>query len=418
VNKEVPLVIFDGNCQGQHLSAILTSSGMADCYAIGQDLGFLPSHLGQPCRYLDEHAALDLIRKMKAEGRTVIQGSQSTPTSDYLKLSYTDLVDRVIRYPHLQFYSVSPQDAQSRFGPRATPQRVFDMDLSVIEICQKRSNANVDFAGWIRENAKSRPLFHTALHPAGELTAMSVRSFASQLPDVEESAIRQAEAYFQLGEGINSSSYHPIAQDVLDDLKFDWGADYQLYTHMMVQRAHAEWSDIVAAEKIYRDKFGNDTWCWLSLAQAYRALGNYADAEYCFLRLLSLSPGNLHTWLIGFDIYKEFGSTDDIDALIHKASCFFRGQRIFSQIMAFFMLNLGDAEKAAPYAWDYHARTPDRGDALVPIMLTLKHLGRIVDIEQIVEYELANASEGRLAEVKAVLNGVPDLMPFLGDKTD
>lgn len=415
MNNDVPLVIFDGNCQGQHLSAILTSSGMADCYAIGQDLGFLPSHLGQPCRYLDEHAALDMVRKAKSDGRPVIQGSQSTPTSDFQNLSYTGLVDKVIRYPHLQFYSVSPEESQSRFGPRATPRRVFDMDLSVIEICQKRSNTNVDFAGWIRSNAASKPLFHTALHPAGDLTAMAVRSFAMQLPFTDDIAINQIEAYFKQAEGINSSTYHPIANSVLGALNFDWGEDYQIYVRMLTQRAQGSWSELVASEKLYREKFGHDTWCWLSLAQGYRALGCRIDAENCFLQLLNMSPGNLHTWLIGFEIYQTFNNMDAIQALMHKAACFFRGQRIFSQVMAFFMLNLGNAEKAAPYAWDYHARTPDRGDALLPIMLVLKHLGRVNDIQQIVDYELANAGEGRLAEIRAVLGGVPDLVPFLSD---
>jgi tetratricopeptide (TPR) repeat protein len=196
-------------------------------------------------------------------------------------------------------------------------------------------------------------------------------------------------------------------------LGFDWGEDYQLYTQMMTQRAQGAWSDLVAGEVLYREKFRNDTWCWLSLTQAYTALDSHSDAETCLEQLLDLSPGNLHSWLIGFEVYQRFGDIRSIYGLMHKAACFFKGQRTFAQVMAFFMLNLGNAELAAPYARDYHARTPDKADGLVPLMLTLMHLGRPDDIREIMDYELANAGDARLNEIRAVLETIPDLNVYL-----
>lgn len=413
MHNSLPLVIFDGNCQGQHLASILTAAEIADCYAIGQDLGFVPSHLGEACRYLDEPTAIEKIRNAKDQGRIAIQGSQSTPTSDQLDLSYSGMVDMVIRYPHMQFYSVSPDESRARFGPRATPRRVFEMDMSVIEICQKRSGTSVDFSGWIRKNAPSTSLFHTALHPGGELTGMAVRSFASQIPGCDVFAIDQVESFFRSREGINSTSYHPIATSVLQDLGFDWGDDYQLYTRMMAQRAQGSWSELIAAEALYREKFRHDTWCWLSLTQAYTAVESRSNAETCLEQLLTLSPGNLHSWLIGFELYQRFDDTRGIYGLMHRAACFFKGQRTYFQVMAFFMLNMGNAELAAPYAREYHARTPDKADALVPLMLTLMHLGRPDDIREIMSYEVANASDARMSEIRAVLESIPDLNVYL-----
>jgi hypothetical protein len=98
---------------------------------------------------------------------------------------------------------------------------------------------------------------------------------------------------------------------------------------------------------------------------------------------------------------------------MHEAACFFRGQRTFSQVMAFFMLNQGKAELAEPYARDYHARTPDKADALLPLLLTLHRLGRRTDIREIVAFEAANANAGRLGEIRAMLEGIADLREYM-----
>lgn len=412
MHRDTPLIIFDGNCQGQHLSAILSASGIGECYAIGQDLGFLPSHLGHPCRYIDEEAALELVRKAKEAGRTVIQGSQSTPTSDQADMSYTSLVDKVVRYPHLQFFALSPDECTSRFGPRATPKRVFEMDLSVMAICQTRSATDVDFVEFIRGAAHDRPLFHTSLHPGGELTALAVRSFARQLPNAKEADIERAATFLERSEGMNFMTYHPIAESVTDMLGFHWGESYRLYSRLMNLRVREDWDAIAAEEFTFRDAFPDDTWLWLTLTEFHLARKSRRDVELCYQKLLELSPGNLHFWLLGLNIYSTFSDRGAMEALMHRASCFFQGQRIYSQLMAYFYLHIGNAELAAPYAWDYHSRTPDRGDGLVPILLVLWHLSRHDDIRQIIDYERVNSSESRLAEIRANLNEIPDLRQF------
>ncbi len=413
MNTNLPLVIFDGNCQGQHLSAILAASNLAESYAIGQDLGFLPSHLGVACRCIDEETAHNLVIEAKQKGRWVVQGTQSTPMSDETTLSYTPFVDQVIRYPHLQFYAASPDEALQRFGPRATPQRMFDMDLGIIETCQKRSGTAIDFAEFIRENAQKRPLFHTALHPNGEITARMVRSFASQIPNADDFAISCAERYLERNEGINSSTYHPVRKDVLEALGFDWGAEYELYRQLLDRRSSGDWGGIIDNQAVYAEKFGNDTWCWLALTQAHTAIGSMSEAKICLSRLLDLNPGHVHSWLHGLNLFLKHNDHDGISALIHRARAFFRGQRIFSQMMAYFCLNTGKAVEAEPFARDYHARTPDRADALVPLLKTLTFLSRHEEIRQIVNFEVSVASPSRMAEIRANFNGSPELEEYL-----
>lgn len=328
-------------------------------------------------------------------------------------MSYSGLVNQTIRYPHLQFYAVSPSEIAEKFGPRATPQRVLDMDIATVKACQDRARSTVDFAEFIRENGSKRSLFHTAVHPNGELMAMMLRSFAMQIPNVDERLLSNAEAFLRESEGINSSTYHPVPKDVLVLLGFEWGEDYDLYRKMLDQRSAGDWHGILQGEKRYIEKFGNDTWCWLALTMAHTVVGSRSEAFTCFLRLIELSPGQLHSWLCGLNLFIKYDDRAGISRLMHRANGFFKGQRIFSQVMAYFHLNIGDAVAAEAYARDYHARTPDRADALVPLLKTLWFLSRREEIEQIMNFVLANTSPPQLAEIRANFSGSPELQAYL-----
>lgn len=413
LSANLPLIIFDGNCQGQHLASIVTASNFAECYAIGQDLGFLPSHLGIACQYISEETAYQRICDARNKGRWTIQASQSTPRSDHAELSYSNLVDQIIRYPHLQFYALSPTEILHNFGPKATSKRVMEMDIGIMKTCQERAKSSVDFAEFIRENASRRSLFHTSVHPCGELMGMMLKSFAEQIPGVDQRLISCAVALLNESEGINSSTFHPIPSEVLNALGFDWGEDYELYRHLLNQRAASDWHGILNNQKLYIEKFSNDTWCWLALTQAHTAIGTKSEALMSLLRLLDLSPGHLHSWICGQNIYLKYDDLTGVSSLMHRASAFFKGQRIFSQIMAYFHLNNGNAEGAEAYARDYYARTPDRADALVPLLKTLWFLSKNDEIKQIMDFVLNNASDSRLAEIRANFIGSPELEPYL-----
>ncbi|MGQ2918077.1 MULTISPECIES: hypothetical protein [Rhizobium] len=413
MRKSIPLVIFDGNCQGQHLSAILSASNLAESYAIGQDLGFLPSHLGVGCQYVDESDAHLLIERARKEGRWIIQATQSTPLSDQTEMSYSGLVDQIIRYPHLQFYALSPSEIAEKFGPKATPKRVLDMDLGIIKVCQTRACSSIDFEEFIRNVTASRPLFHTALHPNGEVMGMMLRSFAEQIPGVDGRLISCVEATLRQGEGINSATFHPVSKDILDMLGFDWGEDYEVYRRLHEYRATRNWEALLENEALFVDKYHHDTWCWLALTQAHAAIGTKLKASLCLLRLLELSPGQLHSWLCGLSLYTQYNDPSGISALMQRANVFFRGQRIFSQVMAYFHLNTGNAIEAEPYARDYYNRTPDRADSLVPLLKTLWFLGKHQEIQQIFDYVLVNSTSARLVEIRSNLAGSPELECYL-----
>ena len=413
MKKSIPLVIFDGNCQGQHLSAILSASNLAESYAIGQDLGFLPSHLGVGCQYVDESEAHLLIEGARKKGQWIIQATQSTPLSDQTKMSYSGLVDQIIRYPHLQFYAVSPSEIADKFGPKATPKRVFDMDIGIIKACQTRARSSIDFAEFIRTATVSRPLFHTALHPNGEIMGMMLRAFAEQMPGVDRRLISCVEETLRQGEGINSATFHPVSKDILEMLGFDWGEDYEIYRKLHEYRATGNWNALLENEVLFVDKYHHDTWCWLALTQAHAAIGTKLKASLCLLRLLDLSPGQLHSWLCGLSLYTRYNDASGISALMQRANVFFRGQRIFSQVMAFFHLNTGNPIEAEPYARDYYDRTPDRADSLVPLLKTLWLLNKHQEIQHIFDFTLAHATAERIAEIKANIAGSPELEAYI-----
>lgn len=354
-----------------------------------------------------------MLTAARAAGRMTIQATQATPTSDATTFGYTDEVDLIIRYPHLQFYAASPQEALERFGPRANPRRMLDMDIHIIETCQKRAGSMVDFAGFVRENAPKRLLFHSALHPNGELTAMLLRAFAGQIPGADQQAIDCAAKHLARSEGINSSTFHPVNTAVLAELGFDWGPDYEIYRSMMEQRSKGEWGKLLADQELYQHHFGNDTWCWLSLTQAHTEIGSKADAERCLNLLLELSPGNLHSWLAGLTIFMKHNDYGGLGSLVHRARSYFQGQRIFSQLMAYIKLATGQYLESEPWARDYYARTPDRGDGLVPLLIMLSRTGKDIESRQIIEFEVSIGSPARIAEVRANLSGIAELAPYL-----
>ena len=244
-----------------------------------------------------------------------------------------------------------------------------------------------------------------ALHPGGEVTGKLARIVAEQLPNADGHVLDRLEHHFKRSEGIGSLTFHPVAIEILEELGFDWGPDYELYRQMMLARASADWPRLIEHSAHYQEKFQNDTWYWLSMTQAYIASGSFVEAKLSHSKLVELCPGNLQTWMLGLSLYQKFGDRVDIDGLIHRASSFFQGQRIFSQMMAFFHLKLGDAFAAEPYARDYHARTPDRADALVPLLMTLRFLDRLPEVRDIIEYERSIATPARLSEIEANLAG-------------
>ncbi|NRQ14611.1 hypothetical protein BHMPCIPO_01851 [Ensifer sesbaniae] len=342
-----------------------------------------------------------------------MQGTQSTPMSDQLMMSYSALVDQVIRYPHLQFYAASPSEALSRFGPKATPLRMLSMDLSIIEMCQKRSGTKVDFAGYIRSNAPQRSLFHTALHPNGEITAMMVRSFVQQLPGDYDYLLGYIEWYLRQSEGINCLTYHPVSQSLLNELGFDWGESYDAYRSMLEARRSGDWGALIDREAFYVSKFPNDTFTWMSLMQAHAAIGTLENGKRCLSSLLDLSPGYLYAWTDGLGLLHKHNDQTGVLELIQRAKDFFIDQRMLSQVMAYFCLSSGRYEEAEAHGRNYHSRTPDRADALVPWLKALLALGRTDEVKRVVDYEVSIAGVARMADIRANFSGWPDLKAYL-----
>lgn len=404
-----PIVFLDGNCQGQFLAAVLNATGTAEAYFVGGDLGFVPSYNRQPCHYIDEAQAVTLITKARDSGRTIVQGTQASPLSDGRDTSYTTLVSRVVRYPHLQCFAQAPEEFEKRYQRRRSPSKILALDLGTIGVCQKRAASKLDFAAFIEEHGRSRPLFHTPLHPGGELGAMLYADFARQLCPDDEALIAHVQGRLASREGINFTTDHPVPASVLDDLGFDWGSQYTLYTEALYQAREGRWTELLNDHGRLLSKFPHETQILAALARAAIQSGECGLA-YCLIdELLDLSPGHIHYWLMAFSFYRSQGDERSVIATVDRAKAFFGTQRQFSHLLAWVLIERLMFVEAEHYARDYQARTPDRYDGLIPLMRVLISTDRPHEARSLGELAAATCDPGRVWELKANLANIPEI---------
>jgi hypothetical protein len=369
----------------------------------------VPGFLGQACLYLDEAQVSSVIEKAKADGRLIVQASQSTQMNSERIASYTPLVDLVIRYPHLQFYTLSPAEFAGTFGASPRADRMLSLDIGTIKVCQRRSGTNVDFAGFVESVVRDRPLFHTPLHPNGEMTARLFRTIADQLPGLDPVAVNAVEALIAQREGINFTTSHPVARDHLNALGFDWGPDYDWYEQMLKAGASGDWTRVLelypSAPALYRE----DSQVTCYLARSYATQGDVGQAAAAYDRLVALSPGYIHYWLEAFEFHRSRNAWANLVTLRVKADAFYRGQRQYSNLMAFEYLRTQNYGPAETFGRDYRERTPDRADGVVPILKILVATGRTDEALELARLEAEGSTGVRLEHLRANLGNVPEL---------
>lgn len=359
------LMVFDGNCLSQHVAAIFQGGGLADAIFVGHDFGYLPSYRGAACRFVSEAEAERRVEAARQSGRMTYQVSQASQRAGAGTFSYTSKVHKVIKFPHVQFYAMAPGAFQAEYGRALSPKRLFDLDLQVVQACERHAESTVDIAGLMREQTTRTNLFHSVTHPSGLITSLKVRQVALQMDDLERSEWERVEKDVASVEAINFMSHHPLSIETYDSLGLDW-PNYHDYRNLLVGEETQQWEAIRENSAQYFTLFGEDSRALLALIRMALALNDEGVLRVATENFLRLSPGFFHAWLLRFEYLLRFRSLDKLDVLLVQAKSFYGEHRLFPLIMAWINIHLGHLAEADPYARSWLSRAPDRADAIVP----------------------------------------------------
>ncbi|MBA3519150.1 MAG: hypothetical protein H0T75_16285 [Rhizobiales bacterium] len=400
-----PLIIFDGNCQAQHLAAIFAGSGLADTRHVGKNFGFVPAYNGVGCRIIEPEAVLPLVEAARANGQKIIQVSQSSPFQQKFAGPVIDHVDHRAFVPEFRFFSMAPKQFEEFFKIKAPSiQRLFDMDLKNGAIAQKKSGFGVDVAGYIAENVKKRSLFHYVNHPNGSIISLLLRGLGEQLNGcVDISLLSRTAEEIQEKEGLNFTSSHPVRSEVRKELNLSWGTSYDVYSRMMRSLRSKDWHGLLASRDLYEGYFSEDTQFWEAMAQSLRnASKDVEDTFFAFERLLQLSPGYSVYWTWYFDFLLKQRQRDTALSVYQRAHEFFGDSNSFNVIASQVESRLGNLEKAETHAWRYYNDSGKNMRAAFPLMSILARRQRGDDLSRIYQAHM-NEPEFKRDQLEAFM---------------
>ena len=373
--RKTPLLIFDGNCQAHHLAAIFDGAGLAEAYCTGEDYGFVPSYMGTSTVYCTLEEALSYVSLAKSAGRTVIQVSQSTQMQAEASTEYTPLVDKIVKFPYLQYYCISPDEFRKVYGRTPASQRMLDFDLSLMGLCQDKAQSRFDFVSFVRDVGRQKLLFNTHSHPRGPLMSrlfLEVAQKADVFDDREVDALRQE---LEGTEGINHVTIHPISSEIIESLGFDWGEQYSLLTACLTAAFENDWAEVVRLCEASPYTI-NDSQLLLALGRAYLHLGDLEGHGWVYKRLTDLSPGFMHAWFLRLDFWRRLGNDIEMRECRLEMRRALGNSRYYSQTRAWMDIQDGQLESALQYAYDYLQRSPDMADGIVVYAKALALMGR------------------------------------------
>ena len=376
MTSRTPLAVVDGNCQGHLLAAILEGAGLAECYALDWDYGFVPTFRGVGTRFITTAAAAAKLSAAKSEGRRTLQISQARLMRSDFTMPYTAHADAVIKYPHLQFYAMAPSLFTSTFGVEASITRMLTLDLRAIKVATERAGGATDFAGLIEHEMKSEPLFHTPTHPNGRLMSLLVKEVAGQGTLCDAETLRKLETEIASREAVNFVTNHPVPDAILSELQFSWPAWYREYGEMIALRDSGRWAELQARAGTFRNLFPEDTQCWLSLARLAIVAGDVGLGQVAFPKLLELCPGYVPYWQLFISFLQRTNHHAAVERVLDAACTILKGQRQLALLLAEFEAQSGRMEVAQQHARNYYEFFPESGEALLPLLRIYAALGQ------------------------------------------
>lgn len=404
-----PLLVFEGNCQSQHLAAILESTGEVQAVHVGRDYGFVPAFEGNPCKTRPLTALGSIMRDAQTRGQPVIRCYQTSPLAP-VPTDLAEGADHVALFPEVRFYVLDPPGFRGTFNaPHVSIKRIFDFDIKNIRYSQKKANFSVDISSYIATNAPKRILFHTVNHPNGEILSLLASGLLDQLASyVDRARFSGALERLSKAEGLNSLTDHPVDPTMLSELEFDWGPDYAHYGQMIQLGTTKNWSMLGENLEEYGRRFGHDTMYWEYRARYYKNVKNFAESLAACEELLRRSPGTPKYWKIAADqIVASHANQPNSDpkpelvALMHRSAKFFGASNTANMIAGFTleaMRNYNAAETKYKTYYELAKLSPEEGreiEALKPLLNLLVRRKRYSAALDIIETERENSSYAR-----------------------
>jgi hypothetical protein len=415
-----PLLILDGNCQAQHLGAMLRAADVGEVVYAGRDFGAMPAHAGKACRIVAPRNAPALIEAARGQGRRVIQLSQQTPFSHSRTIGALPGADRRILFPELRMWSLSRSKFLASFKADFTLERILDLDFASLEASESKAGFPLSIAAFLRDNISKRPLFHMVAHPSGALFALLLRGIAVQLrDDIDGKSVDAVAEIVAESEGSNFMTHHPLSAEDRRVLKFDWGPDYELYAGMIALRDAKQWDELRDLDGRLSARFSEDSQFWRSRAERGRATDDRDMAVEGFEQLLHRCRGAPGVWTTYAHFLATQREAERLAALMTEAEVFFEGGYAFAAFAARVALWQGDMAGAEAHARACHESAPDELEAAHALLRVLIHKrdarglrALVADLRAspgIVGGELNSflAKQARQPWIERVLGGIP-----------
>ncbi len=368
-----PLLVFDGNCQAQHLAAMIESTGVAETAYVGPDWGFLPAYQGRICRVLRREEEPEVFAAAKAAGRRLIQVSQLSPFSKQARAQKPiESADKRVLFPELRLWAISPKRFAESFKSGFDVKRIYEIDLQAMRHAQEKTLFPVDLPAFVEREMPNRPLFHTVNHPVGAVFSRLLEGLAVLLAhEIDGNCILAVAADVEDREGLNFETDHPVSRELREELGFNWPAAYAVYERMLLAAQDKHWDELERGRGEFESLFSEDTQFWRCCALLGMARNDSAVAEPAFERLLELCPGVRAPWLLYAQFLRADRRDSDAAALLERAERFFDDCGIWHGIAARIHLMFGARRDAEEHARKHWAASSDNISSAFPLIEVL-----------------------------------------------
>lgn len=406
IEKDKPVVFFNGNCQAQYLAAVFAHSGLVESYAIGNDRGFLPSFGGKVARYLSEGEALAIAADARSEGRQVIAATQVVEKGPVD--GRFEGADREIKFPHLQLNSINPTEHGAR--GKDDIHRLFRSDVITMQRSQDAAGATrFAYATLIHEQFRREPLFHTVLHPGALLSALLAEDVAIKVGLSFYEKLRPIIADIKATEGMNFVSDHPLSRESIQVLGCEWRW-YEVYRHTVAASRSDDPEFVLGNKKALNEFFGHETVYWQALMRSHLAVGQFDEARHASRELEYRAPGYVRTWFNRIDLERKASANDDvIEVILNDAASALRHSRQSLHLRAIVAMRVMKPEAGLEAARRYHEASPDIPFSVRPLVRILARLERRKEAVDVLRSHCATLGAQDRSRLLNALQDVPQV---------
>lgn len=364
-----PLLLVNGNAQAQHIAAMLRAADIGEVIYVGKDFGIMPSYEGRGCRIVSPRDVEAPINAAREADQLVVQINQDTPRK---KSPIFDGIRKLVMFPSLAFWALNTELFARSFKATLSIDRIFDLDIALVEKSEWRTGFPVPVASFLRENIRRKPLFHTVNHPHGALLAPLLRGIAIQLSEIiDPEKVNAVADGIADREGLNFQTDHPMSKEDRDSLGLNWGPQYELYARMIRFREASAWDDLQNTDKELSIQFSNDSQYWRTRSEMGVALDDMIIASEAFEQLLQRCPGAPGVWLSYARLLNAQGRMGRLQDLLDRAKLFYEGASAYDAFASRVFMSLGKFEQAIVHGRACYLNATDEVEAAFPFLQAL-----------------------------------------------